>query len=92
MTDFYVRINQRYSCSMRNIDMDVGNDDWKALDVPKLSNSGECRDWCATQPGVNGYLYVSNTKDCFAKTGDVKMMNLPVPRTITTYGGVLPCP
>ena len=75
---------------MKNIDLAVGNDDWKALDIPKFSTTKECREWCAKQPGANGYVYVKNNKECYAKTGDVKMRNGPT--CCTTYGGVLPCP
>ena len=74
---------------MKNIDLVNGNDDWKALDIPKFSTTKECREWCATQPGANGYIYVTTNKKCFPKTGDVKMH---VFSPSNTYGGVLPCP
>ena len=74
---------------MKNIDLLNGNDDWKALDIPKFSTPKECREWCATQPGVNGYIYVTTNKKCFPKTGDLKIMKED---WTTIYGGVLPCP
>ena len=77
---------------MKNVDMSVGNDDWKDLDVPKFDDEEKCKEWCLTQPGVNGFVYDVGTKLCFAKTGDVKMTKLPCAPSCTTYGGVLPCP
>ena len=75
---------------MENVDFDVGNDDWKALDIPKFETGDECRDWCDTQPGANAFVWVEDNKLCFAKTGDVKIK--PVPGGLTTLGGKLPCP
>ena len=87
---FNVFITQRYLCSMENVDFDVGNDDWKALDIPKFETGDECRDWCDTQPGANAFVWVEDNNLCFAKTGDVKIK--PVPGGLTTLGGKLPCP
>ena len=75
---------------MENVDFDVGNDDWKALDIPKFETGDECRDWCDTQPGANAFVWVEDNNLCFAKTGDVKIK--PVPGGLTTLGGKLPCP
>ena len=75
---------------MRDVDLDNGNDDWKAFDLPNFDSFGDCFAWLQTQPGISGFVYVIDTGDCFVKTGDVKMKTMPP--GIKSWGGVLPCP
>ena len=45
---------------MANVDFDNGNDDWKALDIPKFGTGKKCREWCETQPVANAFVWVAD--------------------------------
>ena len=75
---------------MSNVDLDNGNDDWKAFKIPKFNSIGGCFDWVQTQSGISGFVYDRVNGPCFVKTGDVKIK--PALPGVKTFGGVLPCP
>ena len=89
---YNVFITQRYPCSMKNADFDVGNADWRALASPKFDTWEKCQEWCETQPVANAFVWVEDLQLCLPKTGTVKIKALPPDAGLTTWSGVVPCP